>query len=250
MHSEKQTATPVGGQQPTRAPGAKSLEARVSSFYRTALLIDGAWFSKALGVLLNVTWPKAADVYHSAASILEPNEHLYRIFFYESKPCDSSIRNPLTNKTVNLAQEPAFSARTRFFSELGCMPFVALRRGEAKFRGWSLRDDFSKKIMQNKSSPITSNDIRMEFTQKGVDMRIGIDVATLALKRLVDRIIIFTGDTDMVPAIKLARTEGVQVGVVQVGTWNLQNALVEDSDFIRTIKQCPQSARNRHKPRP
>ena len=82
------------------------------------------------------------------------------------------------------------------------MPFVALRRGEAKFRGWSLRDDFSKKIMQNKSSPITGNDIRMEFTQKGVDMRIGIDVATLALKRLVDRIIIFTGDTDMVPAIK------------------------------------------------
>lgn len=39
----------------------------------------------------------------------------------------------------------------------------------------------------------------------------GIDVATLSLKRIVDRIILISGDTDMILAMKLARREGVQV---------------------------------------
>ncbi len=41
-------------------------------------------------------------------------------------------------------------------------------------------------------------------------MRIGIDVTTLTLKKQVDSIILVTGDSDFVPAAKVARREGVE----------------------------------------
>ena len=41
-------------------------------------------------------------------------------------------------------------------------------------------------------------------------MRIGLDIATLSLKNHVDIIVLITGDSDFVPALKLARREGKQ----------------------------------------
>lgn len=40
-------------------------------------------------------------------------------------------------------------------------------------------------------------------------MRIGIDIASLAYKHLVSQIILISGDSDFVPAAKLARREGI-----------------------------------------
>ncbi|PTY02418.1 hypothetical protein DB346_09730 [Verrucomicrobia bacterium LW23] len=54
------------------------------------------------------------------------------------------------------------------------------------------------------------NYLRLGLRQKGVDMRIGLDISTLTLKKQVDTIILVTGDSDFVPAAKLARREGVE----------------------------------------
>ena len=42
-------------------------------------------------------------------------------------------------------------------------------------------------------------------------MRLGIDFASLTLKRQVDTIVLVAGDSDFVPAAKLARREGARV---------------------------------------
>ena len=47
--------------------------------------------------------------------------------------------------------------------------------------------------------------------QKGVDMRIGLDIASMAFKRQVDQIVLIAGDSDFVPAAKLARREGIEL---------------------------------------
>jgi uncharacterized LabA/DUF88 family protein len=98
--------------------------------------------------------------------------------------------------------------------------------------------NYLKKLMASAGSPppITADDMRRSLTQKGVDMRIGIDVATLAIKKQVDRIILISGDLDMIPAMKLARREGVQVAIVQVAEKHLHHELIEDSDIVREIK--------------
>ena len=81
-----------------------------------------------------------------------------------------------------------------------------------------------------------AQDVYFSLEQKGVDMRLGIDVATLALKQQVERIIVISGDTDMIPAIKLARREGVQVALVALQNGaGVNKHLIEDSDLVRTI---------------
>ncbi len=57
---------------------------------------------------------------------------------------------------------------------------------------------------------ISDGDVFLGLRQKGVDMRIGLDIASMTLKRQVDTIILVTGDSDFVPAAKLARREGVE----------------------------------------
>ena len=57
---------------------------------------------------------------------------------------------------------------------------------------------------------MTDQDFVPDLRQKGVDMRIGIDIASITLKRQADVIVLVAGDADFVPAAKLARREGVQ----------------------------------------
>jgi 5-(carboxyamino)imidazole ribonucleotide synthase len=45
--------------------------------------------------------------------------------------------------------------------------------------------------------------------EKMVDIKIGLDIASMTLKRQVDQIILISGDSDFVPAAKLARREGI-----------------------------------------
>lgn len=57
---------------------------------------------------------------------------------------------------------------------------------------------------------LPSGSVALGLKQKGVDMRIGIDIASMTLKRQVDTIILVSGDSDFVPTAKLARREGVE----------------------------------------
>ena len=56
---------------------------------------------------------------------------------------------------------------------------------------------------------MTEDDVRLDLRQKGIDVKLGSDIATLAYKKLVDRIILISGDSDFVPAAKIARIEGI-----------------------------------------
>ena len=61
---------------------------------------------------------------------------------------------------------------------------------------------------------ITADDLRPNVHQKGVDMRIGLDIASLTLKKQVEVIVLVTSDSDFVPAMKFARREGAQLFLV------------------------------------
>jgi len=66
-------------------------------------------------------------------------------------------------------------------------------------------------------------------------MKIGLDVSWLASKRIVDRIILVTGDSDFVPAMKFARREGVQVILVTMGQRQIKRDLREHADILRDV---------------
>lgn len=76
---------------------------------------------------------------------------------------------------------------------------------------YNLRYDTTKKILSGSKdlSSLTESDFELSIEQKGVDMKIGVDIASLAYKKQVDKIILISGDSDFVPASKLARREGI-----------------------------------------
>ena len=60
-------------------------------------------------------------------------------------------------------------------------------------------------------------DFVLDMSQKGVDMRIGMDMARLALREMARAVVVVTGDTDFVPAFKYVRREGVKVFLETLG---------------------------------
>jgi uncharacterized LabA/DUF88 family protein len=44
----------------------------------------------------------------------------------------------------------------------------------------------------------------------GCDMKIGLDIAWIALKKVADILVLVTGDSDFVPVMKFARKEGMR----------------------------------------
>ena len=65
----------------------------------------------------------------------------------------------------------------------------SVRLGIPKFRGFVLNND---KIPYTPGQPLTDDDFHADFEQKGVDMRIGIDMANLWSNRSVELIALAT----------------------------------------------------------
>lgn len=56
---------------------------------------------------------------------------------------------------------------------------------------------------------LTEAGVALDVRQKGVDMRIGLDIASWTFKKQASKIVLMAGDADFVPAAKLARREGI-----------------------------------------
>ena len=62
-------------------------------------------------------------------------------------------------------------------------------------------------------------------------MRVGLDIASLTLKKQVDIIVLVTGDSDFIPAMKFARREGTQLLLVTLGH-NVVDEMREHTDLL------------------
>ncbi len=97
---------------------------------------------------------------------------------------------------------------------------------------------WGKKTKELLSGEITIDDLceedfNINFQQKGVDMKIGIDITSMAYKQQVDQIILIAGDSDFVPAAKLARREGIDF--ILDPMWNkIKPSLFEHIDGLNS----------------
>ena len=62
-------------------------------------------------------------------------------------------------------------------------------------------------------------------------MKMGFDIALIATKKIADLLAIIAGDSDIVPALKLARREGMQVCLDPLRN-PIRPELSEHVDFI------------------
>ena len=109
---------------------------------------------------------------------------------------------------------PARRDKSEFPGALAQRTKVAVRMGEIakeKIR-YVPTEQAMKDIMNGRRTydQLESSDFEIVgMKQTGVDMKIGLDVASLAQSRIVDQIILIADDTDFIPAIKVARRAGV-----------------------------------------
>ena len=76
-------------------------------------------------------------------------------------------------------------------------------------------------------------DFTATIRQKGVDMRMGLDMASIAIKKQANIIVLVTGDEDFVPAAKLVRREGCQI-ILDPMWQNVNPNLFEHIDGLDT----------------
>ncbi len=192
----------------------------------TAILIDGDFFLRRYRQIRGNNPPNIAakDLLWMCHQHLHPRRKsnqglsipprkLYRIFFYDCPPLSKKAHNPITKKAIDFSKTPTALWRNAFHNELRKMRKVALRLGYINERSgeWRIRPEKLNQILRKEISveDLTEADVRYDAQQKGVDMRIGIDIASMAYKKQVDQIILVSGDSDFVPAAKLARREGI-----------------------------------------
>lgn len=97
-------------------------------------------------------------------------------------PVDKNVYNPLTKKSVRLKDTEEYKWTMEFYNELKRLRKVALRMGRLSEEQivYNLKNEAFKKLMNGtlKVEDITQHDMYMNLEQKGVDMRIGVDISS------------------------------------------------------------------------
>lgn len=208
---------------------------------KTAILIDGGFYRKRFEKGLPHSPKEAADaLFHYCFRHLEEphTQHkLYRIFYYDAPPAEKKIFHPLCNRTIDFSKTDYAKWMKAFLAELTHKRKVAIRLGsiDESTAVYTLTSTATKDIVtgKRKLEDLTNNDFRISIKQKIVDMKIGMDIASLSYKQQVDQIVLIAGDADFVPAAKLARREGIDFILDPLGA-PIKDVLFEHIDGKRS----------------
>lgn len=184
-----------------------------------AILIDGGFLKKALAAK-NKKFPTSAEIQAEVARIRAhkdlANLDLLRVYFYDSPPVTGIMKNPIDGSTLDLSKTSVFTDNAKLLDEIELLPDFALRRGELMARGWRIGPAALRRMLKKPAAP-NAKDLQPNIQQKGVDLRIGLDIARLSLCKTAHVVVAVTGDSDLIPAFKFARREGVRVYLDHLG---------------------------------
>jgi len=226
----------------------------------TAILVDGGFFVRRFRhVYPDIDASDAPEVAqtlrrmcagHLTSRANAGRRELYRIFFYDCPPVTKKAHRPISGKAIDFSRTPTAAFRRRLHDDIRRLRKTALRLGHlSEDAGWALRPDRLKALLRGQVAvaELVDDDFFYDVKQKGVDMRIGVDIASLAFKRQVDQIVLVAGDADFVPAAKLARREGIDF--VLDPMWHpIHSSLNEHIDGLRST--CPNPNRPKGEPIP
>lgn len=226
----------------------------------TAILVDGAFFLRrfkksfpdhdhtnpidiAHGLGLMAYWHLALRIgperlteeLANYNSNLSESTEFYRLFFYDCPPLTKRMHTPVGKRSIDFGKSDEAMFRLGVHNEIQKIRKVALRLGRLNNTSlWRLKDSATKRLIETPTQfRPTDDDFEIDTKQKGVDMRLGLDVASLAFKKQVDQIVLVAADADFVPAAKLARREGMDVVLDRMGDQRAASDLIAHVDGIR-----------------
>ena len=202
------------------------------------ILIDGGYVRAALHQLMigttnranNMTQAPDAKSMVTLVNLIKAkiSERLsspeYRIrwvrsYYYDTDPYQGKQRQP-DGHFYNFGDNLSARLQRKLISDLQFEDQFAVRKGVIKFRAWET----------------TQSGYRPIFQQKGVDMKIGLDIAWLATKKIADVIVLVTADSDFVSPMKLARREGAIVCICTLTDNKLTPELAGNADIVVKVE--------------
>ena len=227
---------------------------------KAAILIDGGYFLKRLpSARPDIDDSNPDDVVKAIRQLVHghlaqlndvyqvPNQYqlLYRCFYYDAVPYAERGHTAIGKKAIDYAKSDMANFRNKLFAALRAQPNFALRLGQVEKisdSSWTLKSGAQKRLLNGEIdvSDLTDADFTPNLLQKGVDMRIGLDIASITLKKQADIIILVSGDSDFAPAARLARREGVTF-ILDPLWWGVSPDLHEHIDGLRSGFRNPNS---------
>jgi len=179
---------------------------------RAAIFIDGGY----LDFLLREEFDYAKIDYFKLVEKMRQGIDLLRAYYYHCLPYQSS---PPTKE-----ESERFGKAQQFIYSLNKLPQFEVRLGKLACRG------------------INKETGKMIFEQRQVDLLLGTDLALLSGKSQITHAIILAGDSDFLPAIEVAKKEGVLIRLYygdgcHDDLWNMADERLEiTKDMIKKIK--------------
>ncbi|WP_120946210.1 NYN domain-containing protein [Helicobacter labacensis] len=209
---------------------------------RTAVLVDLDFFLKVLYPPENRPTPVvlAEEIRKYVLRTLSTSrDYLFRVFIYSCPPATGRARQPISKKELSLDQDNVAQYRTKLLEMLRQKPYFSVRLGRLQFdrhNPWVLKPEVLPQLLSGEKSvqELSDEDFQLNLRQKGVDMKIGLDIASLAIKKQAEKIILIANDSDFVPAVRFAKQEGV---IIQLDP--LRRHVAEDLsthiDLLRSV---------------
>lgn len=211
---------------------------------KTAVLVDGGFYRKRAKHFWGDKTPqKRAEelndyVFRHLGKHDGPcQRELYRIFYYDCPPLAKTVYHPLRGN-IDFRRVPEYQWALDFYDELKKRRKVALRMGRLSDvkTHYNLTPEAVKKLCAKRITvdELTDLDFLISAKQKGVDMRMGVDMSSLAYEGIVNQIILIAGDSDFVPAAKAARRKGIDFILDPMGN-NVADDLFEHIDGLESF---------------
>ena len=154
---------------------------------RLAIFVDGGYLDK-LAEWEFSQWVDFSKVPDEIKNIVQSKSSesidLLRTYYYHCLPYQS---NPPTPE-----EQERFRRKRNLFEGMKSIPRFEVREGRLVFRGINIG-----------GGPI--------FQQKRTDLLLGLDFALLCGTKHISCAVLLAGDSDLLPAIKCAKTEGILV---------------------------------------
>ncbi len=135
---------------------------------------------------------------------------LYRAYYYDCLPYLPPVP---TEEDKNMLRK-----QESFFKALNSLEHFNVREGRLECRG-------------------TRTDGTKIYVQKRVDLQMGLDIAYLATKNLIRVVALVTGDSDFIPAVRMAKEQGAIVRLVHGPPDTFHQALWQECDERMEINE-------------
>jgi len=200
-----------------------------------AILLDGGFVTKRLQLRLqrNATADDVVAECERLQKLPQLGDYeLLRIYYYDAFPSSERVAKPVSRESLDLSTTERYRLGQSLHDNLILKPHFALRMGQVNLspNKWKMKPQVAKKLISSQRE-LADDDFLLDLSQKGVDMRVGMDMARLALRDMVRTVVVVTGDSDFVPAFKFVRREGVKVILDPLGH-NVRPELKHHADLV------------------